>query len=121
MERDLLEQLLEVAALDAARDDADHAVPAVHRHVVHDVLVDELVPVAHPGPADRIGGAQRRRIGKRVFEILERDEPGLVLLELVQIDIATDEIELLFLQRDHRFERVGDGFGVVIGQHRIIP
>src|SRR5204862_6764883 len=46
-QRDALHEPLEFAALDTARDDADHAVPAVYRDVVHHLFVAELVPVTH--------------------------------------------------------------------------
>src|SRR5205085_12700447 len=46
-QRDALHQPLEFAALDTARDDADHAVPAVYRDVVHHLFVAEFIPVTH--------------------------------------------------------------------------
>src|SRR5256886_94479 len=49
-QRNVLHQPLELVALDTARDDADHAVPAVYRDIVHHLLVTER--------------SEERRVGK---------------------------------------------------------
>ncbi len=140
MQRDALDQLLELAALDAARQHADHPVPAVHGDVVHHVLVDELVPEPHARIALGLVRAQRRGVWEGVLEVLvdhrgvgddeavvvqhrhlalgvDGGEPGLVLLELVQVDVDALELQALFLQRDQRLERIGGRFGVIELEH----
>ena len=140
MQRNAGHQPLEFAALDRSRDHADHPVPAVHGDVVHHVLVAELVPVAHARLAHRVGRPERGCRRKGVLEVfaddgrvrdddavviehrhlafrIDRDEPGLVLLELVQVDVHALELQALLLERDQRLQRIGGGFGVVELQH----
>ncbi len=136
MQRDARDHLLEFARLDAARQDAHHPVPAVHGDEVHHVLVDELVPEPHAGIALGLIGAQRRGVREGVFQVfvdhrgvgddeavviqhrhlalgIEGGEPGLVLLELVQVDIDALELEALFLQGNQGLERIGRRLGVI--------
>ena len=79
-----------------------------------------------------IGRAQRRRVREGIFEVLvdhgrmrddgavvvehrhlafrvDRDEPGLVLFELVQVDVDALECEAFLLQRGQALQRVGGG------------
>ena len=95
--------------------------PAVHGDVVHHVLVAELVPVAHARLAHRVGRPERRCSRKGVLQVfaddgrvcdddavviehrhlafrIDRDERGLVLLELVQIDVHALELQALLLE-----------------------
>src|SRR5437660_12385007 len=58
-QRDALHEPLEFAALDTARDDADHAVPAVYRDVVHHLFVAEFIPVTHARRAERAARPER--------------------------------------------------------------
>jgi hypothetical protein len=44
---------------------------------------------------------------------IDRHEPGLVLLEPVQVDVAALEREALLLQRDQAFEGIRARFGVI--------
>ena len=48
---------------------------------------------------------------------IDRDEPGLVLLELVQVDVHALELEALLLEGEQRLEGIGRGFGVVELHH----
>lgn len=144
VEWDSCDEPLELACLDAMRQHSDKPMPAVHRNVVHHVLIDELVPEAHARLAQGVGRTQRRSFGKGIFEILvddgcvsndvavmvqngdlavgiDGDEPGLVLLELVQVDVNTLKLEPLFLQRNQGFERVGAWLGVIKLEHASDP
>ena len=47
---------------------------------------------------------------------IDRHEPVGMLFELVQIDIVALISEPLFLEGNHRFERIGQRLGVVIFQ-----
>ena len=44
---------------------------------------------------------------------IDGDEPRLVLLELVQVDVDALEREPLLLERNQRLERIGKRFGVI--------
>src|SRR5580692_2322846 len=127
VQRNTGHQLLELAAFDGARDNADHAMPTVHRDIVHHVLIDKLVPETHARLTDGIGRAQGWTCGESILEVfvdhgrlgdddtvvienghlplrIDPDKPRLVLLELVQIDVDAFELQPLFLQWDQALE-----------------
>jgi hypothetical protein len=119
-----------------ACDYAHHAVPAMHGDMVHYMLVDELVPIAHACRRGGIAGTQRNA-GKDVFEIfvdyrgvgdddavvvehgdlafgIDGQKPRRVLFEPVQIDVDALKIEPLLQQRNQGLQRVRRRLGVVI-------
>ena len=136
VQRNPFDQPFELSLFDGASQHADETVPAMHRHVIHHVLVDELVPVTHARLARGICRSQWWRIGKRVLEVfvddgrvrdddavvvenrnlplgIDREERRVVLLELVQVDVHALELEALFLEGNEALERVGTGLRVV--------
>jgi hypothetical protein len=48
---------------------------------------------------------------------IDRDEPRLVLLEAMQIDVDALEFEVFFLEADECLQGIRDRFGVVQLQH----
>ena len=112
----------------------------MHGYIVHDMLVAELVPVTHASLAQSVRRTQWWGVGKGILQVfadhccvgdqlavvvehrhlalgVDRDEPRLVLFELVQVDIQALKIEALLLEGDEGLQGVGDGLGVVELQH----
>lgn len=103
------------------------------------MLVDGLAPTSHPDALNRIARSQRHR-REDVLELLvdgrrfgedgavvdlhrqlaipmDRYELGPRLLEAQQVDVVTDESELLLLKAQEGLHGVGGRFGVLELEH----